>query len=341
MDNEFKKHLAECVGLWLAEGDDKTKAEITFTNNCFDLISFFHQTIGLIYGGFNEPRLYVYLPDKLSPHLKLEGVRLNVYYDSRANKPYYIYRIADVSFVVKWKNTVKDVFKDYTLHPFILSGIFAGEGNIKTGAHSNRILRISQGKRNKLLENLLKSLNLKYSYAQSNRMYNFSHKDNWDIFAKYKIADLHPEKKANFWKAYLSYKELHYKAHFIKENLLRFLDYPKTARELALAFNRSPARIYDILGFYHKKGEILHYRSRSKDYWIKKDCNIIVISKIKQKYIMLLKNKDSTTQELARKMNVGWKAAFRRLSELQKLGLVAKKEGKWKYLNHGYKLVVV
>ena len=31
--------IAECVGLWLAEGDNKTRMEITFTNNCLFLIN--------------------------------------------------------------------------------------------------------------------------------------------------------------------------------------------------------------------------------------------------------------------------------------------------------------
>ena len=28
--------LAECIGLWLAEGDSKTNSELTITNNCYD-----------------------------------------------------------------------------------------------------------------------------------------------------------------------------------------------------------------------------------------------------------------------------------------------------------------
>ncbi len=35
--------LAECVGLWLAEGDNKSRGEITFTNNCYELIKHFSQ----------------------------------------------------------------------------------------------------------------------------------------------------------------------------------------------------------------------------------------------------------------------------------------------------------
>ena len=38
----MNKQISECVGLWLAEGDNKTISEITFTNNCIELILFFH-----------------------------------------------------------------------------------------------------------------------------------------------------------------------------------------------------------------------------------------------------------------------------------------------------------
>ena len=58
------KQLAECAGLWLAEGDNKTNSEITFTNNCLELILFFRQVIEEIYKGSNKPRLYIYSPNK-------------------------------------------------------------------------------------------------------------------------------------------------------------------------------------------------------------------------------------------------------------------------------------
>ena len=41
----MKKEMSECVGLWLAEGDSKTKSEVTFTNNCFELIIHFHKVV--------------------------------------------------------------------------------------------------------------------------------------------------------------------------------------------------------------------------------------------------------------------------------------------------------
>lgn len=30
-------NVARCAGLWLAEGDTKSKSELTFTNNCIDI----------------------------------------------------------------------------------------------------------------------------------------------------------------------------------------------------------------------------------------------------------------------------------------------------------------
>lgn len=40
INNNFNKQTAECVGLWLAEGDNKCSNEITFTNNEITLICF-------------------------------------------------------------------------------------------------------------------------------------------------------------------------------------------------------------------------------------------------------------------------------------------------------------
>jgi len=53
---EITKELVECVGLWLAEGDNKTNQEITFTNNCLELILFFQENISNVYFGKNKPR---------------------------------------------------------------------------------------------------------------------------------------------------------------------------------------------------------------------------------------------------------------------------------------------
>ena len=57
-----------------------------------------------------------------------------------------------------------------------------------------------------------------------------------------------------------------WKKYFIAENLVAFLDEPKSARELALLFRRSPARICEILTELKKEGIINNFRVRSCDY---------------------------------------------------------------------------
>jgi len=53
--------LAECIGLWLAEGDKKTEREITFTNNCIPLVELFGFTIQKQFENYPiNPRIYVY-----------------------------------------------------------------------------------------------------------------------------------------------------------------------------------------------------------------------------------------------------------------------------------------
>lgn len=335
-----KNQIADCVGLWLAEGDSKTHSEVTFTNNSEELIEYFRSIIEGIYNGKNSARVYSYSP-KVPFKPPFQGLIVKTYLDRRANKPYYIYRLADVEFVKKWKRLVQECMNNQKLHPGILRGIFAGEGNIKTGDHSSRTLRISQKDHNEEFGRIFKSLNLTYAYSKGNRMYNFTHKENWDIFAKYRIADLHPEKRKLFWQAYLTYKETHYRAHFIRNHLLKLLEVPRTKKWLAAYFNRTGARIYDVLDFFRKNKKIVTYRCGSKNYWIRTDKNSLLISRRKQTYLNALKNGSETTQEIAKELNVGWKASFRRMTELQRLGLVTNEDKRWKLLNCDMKVIVI
>ena len=49
--------IAECIGLWLAEGDTETKREITFTNNCCSLVELHpakREKFWRIFNGYKE-----------------------------------------------------------------------------------------------------------------------------------------------------------------------------------------------------------------------------------------------------------------------------------------------
>ena len=160
---------------------------------------------------------------------------------------------------------------------------------MKEGSHSNRTIRIAQGKPNIFIEQILRYYDVTYQYTHNGRSYDITGKWNWNMLAKIKIADLYPIKKEKFWRIYKSYKEIHYPDHYIRDKIVVFLDKPYASLELSKIFNRSPVRIYDLFGFLKKEGTLQIFRVRSKAYWIKSDQNKIIISQIKEKYLKSLK----------------------------------------------------
>jgi predicted transcriptional regulator len=314
--------ISKCVGLWLAEGDTKTKREITFTNNCNLLIEFFSTTIENIFRNYRfHPRIYIYSKYKEKVTLNLNCIK-KYYIDKRAKKPYFIYRIASTKLICLWKEIVEKVKENKKLYKYLLMGYFAGEGNLKGGTHSQRTIRIAQGKPNKLIEKILTYFKISYKYNIKERTYIISGKWNWDILADIRIADLHPIKKEKFWDMYYSYKEIHYPDNYIKNRLLILLKDPYTSLELSKILNRSQARIYDILAILKKDEIIQKFNVKSTVYWILRNQNKIIISNIKEKYLQFLKNCGKTSSELAKEIGVDYSSAKRRLKELQRLNLV-------------------
>ena len=342
MELKITPEIAECVGLWLAEGDTKTKGEITFTNNCSFLIEFFAKSIQHFFKEYQfKPRVYVYSSEKETVSLNF-NCRINYYIDKRANKPYYIYRIGSVKLVSLWKNIVNEAKNDDKFYEHILRGFFAGEGNLKEGSHSNRTVRIAQGKPNGYTEKILNYYGVKYRYSIKGRSYVITGKWNWDILAKINIADLHPIKKEKFWRIYRDYKELHYPDHYLKENISKLLEKPYTSLELSKKFKRSQARVYDILSILKNEAKVQKFNVRSKCYWIRANQNKIIISQIKKRYLSLVKNSRKTTVELSKEIGVCWKSAFRRLTELQKLNLVVRDpEGLWNFVESKKEVIVL
>lgn len=336
------KRIAECVGLWLAEGDNKCNNEITFTNNDSSLIKFFHRNVKNLFSNYQfNIRLYVYTSNGKNVNSPIKVDKINFYTDNRSTKPYYIWRLASVSLNKEWKKIVEDYKSNSQYYADILRGFFAGEGNIKSSSHNSRTIRISQ-KESKFLEKLLNYFNIEFGYRKENRSYNITHKPNWDILAKIHIADLHPIKKEKFWKVYHEFKEEHYKNNFLKNSILKLLIRPYLPLELATNFNRSKARIQEILVDLKIEGKINNFRVRSKDYWIRNDQNIVIISKLKEKYLDFQTKSDKTTKEIANYFKVNYKSSFRRLKELEKLGLVRRNKDKtWKIIKPTKEVFVV
>jgi predicted transcriptional regulator len=323
---EITPKIAECVGLWLAEGDNKTKYEITFTNNCLVLVKLFNQEVISKYSG--NPRIYIYSRER-NIEFELDNCAIKQYMDIRANKPYFVLRLASVKVVRDWKIIVEKVKKNPKFYADILRGFFAGEGNIKTGSHSNRTIRIAQKQPTEWVNNILDFFGVSYSFAERERSYVITGSWNWKKFAEIRLADLHPQKKERFWSVYKSFKEEHYPNNYIKNKLLKRLTEPCTTKELAIDFNRSKARINDVLCSLKEAKIIRKFNIRSNTFWIRNDSNKIIISDVKRNYLDLLEG--NRTSDIAKLLNVCWKSANRRLSELERLNLVVQdKQTLWK-----------
>jgi len=336
------KEIAICAGLWVAEGDKVCNNEINFCNNCFELIELFDKTIRDLFSAYSfNVRIYVYTPNGENVSVPIPNCKINRYIHLGATKPYYIWRLAKVPLNQEWKSMVKAIQQNPAWYADFLTGFFAGEGNIKTGIHSCRTLRIAQKEELKIVSAMLNHLGITYSFRKKERNYYISHKDNWDIFAKFGLAFLHPLKRRKFLDAYASFKEDHYRANYIKNIILKLLIRPCTSNQLANKFNRTQARIQDILIELKKKKQVINFRVKSVDYWILTNQNRLIISKIKQKYLKKL-NTIRSTKELANAFGVCWKSAFRRLKELEKLGLVIQDKNKqWSVCPHKEKVIVL
>lgn len=340
-EKDFNKRIAECIGPWLSEGSTKSNSEITFTNNCLELIDLFYNTIKKLFRHelFNL-RIYVYSKDGRIVNLPYNDCAYKYYVHKRATKPFFILRLASVRLVRQWRKIVDKYGADYNLVPYILRGFFAGEGNLYHGKKASRRLRIAQGKPHKKIENMLNSLNLIYLFNQKERSYNFTSKYNWDIFKKLKLAELHPDKKLRFNNIYNSFKETHYKNNFLENSVYKKLNKPRTSRELARVFNRSIARIQDIVMLLKKRGKINKFGIGSKVYWTNK-LDIILISTLNYNYLNVLK-KEMRTSDIAKEFKVCWKSSFKILKHLERLNLIRRKEnGKWIKIPNKKRVIVI
>ncbi|MFQ6009924.1 MAG: hypothetical protein ACE5J7_02275, partial [Candidatus Aenigmatarchaeota archaeon] len=188
--------------------------------------------------------------------------------------------------------------------------------------------RISQKQRMRLIDNILEHFSISFKFKKSERSYVITGRYNWEKLANIRIADLHPEKKKKFWRMYNEFKELHYSHNFIKNNIISHLSSPKTSTELASLFNRGRNRIQKALSELKKEGKISNFRVYSKDFWVQKDADVILISGVKQRYMKILR-KPRTTKDISDILGVCPKSSYRRLKELERLGLVRRKDYLW------------
>ena len=117
---------------------------------------------------------------------------------------------------------------------------------------------------------------------------------------------------------------------------------PKTAKELSKIFSRSQARVSEILIELKKQNKVEDFRVGSKNHWVRIPHNFVIISKVKEKYLNILKVPCQTYQ-IAKTLGVTHNTSRNRLSELEKLRLVEKKEKLWhkkKNLKNNRRIIV-
>lgn len=324
---ELSNEIAELVGLWLAEGDHKSRYEITITNNAFELIQFSYAVLrGLFETG--RFRVYAYLNSEGAESQVLEGATMRYYIDRRARKPYYILRFASTKNLAEWKRIVAAACSQERLYDSLLRGFFAGEGNINTGAHGNRTIRMAQKHRLEIIDRILHHFGIEYRFSINDRSYEISGRPNWAKLAEINIADLHPIKKKDFWRVYGSFKEHHHKQNYIRDNILCHLDQPRTCGQLAPVFGRGKSRVSEILSTLKIAGKVKDYKVGSTSYWVRSEDKFIPISKRKKSILDLLET-PKRTYEIARNLDIDEKSVFRRLNELSRLGLVSHKDYYW------------
>jgi predicted transcriptional regulator len=335
----YDKEIAECVGLWLAEGDNTSIAEITLTNNNLEIILFFHEIIKKLYQGKNEPSIYIYSPTPKQLFHSLNNFKkVKFYVDERANRCYYIYRLADRKFVKRWHGIVNKIKINKCLYPEILRGFFAGEGNVKTGSHSSRRVRISQ-LRSKFIEKILDYFAIKYYYDESHREYEISNRINLERLEEIEVSTLHPEKHSKFKKMIESYKQHHYSRGKFKNMILTVLEKPLRVKDMSLMFDRTESRVSRTLIELRKEKLADYLRVGNFTFWMKPDIKQKLIS---DEIIRLLSNIDpsKSVSKVAREIGIYRKTLKRKLDRLEVLGFAKRNNKGWMITQEGKKLIL-
>ena len=215
------------------------------------------------------------------------------------------------------------------LYKYILQGIFAGEGSVTQSPRKSRRLRISQGKRSEFLEKLMDRFFSDYHFRQENRAYVITKKSNWDSANEINLAYMHPRKRRKFREIYSSFVEEHYPKGHLKKEVYDLLSEPWRTQELAAEFDRSQARLCDVLMELKKEGKIQDFKSGSFSYWIRKDENSVIISQKKKEYLELLDSNPLKVGKISDYFCVSKNTAYKHLKRLREMGLIEKEDNRW------------
>jgi predicted transcriptional regulator len=283
----------------------------------------------------------VYRPSRESEFVRpVPGASYRLYVDSRANVPYYIYRVSGVELVRRWRKSLRGICASPSNYQGILQGFFAGEGNIKESkSHHSRVLRIAQGKRLPLLERILRHFGVEFGYEPTERSYVISGRDNLERLQNLGVSQLHSIKHAKFMAMLSSYSQRHFKRHTMVPMILATLSSPRTTHEIATRLGRSDSRVIHELTKLRRENEVEMFKVRSRYYWTKRGQQRIVISREKHKILKVLAT-PKRRPEIARAVKLSHGSVSKRLTELIRLGLVEKVNSNWRRIEVAKRVIV-
>jgi predicted Rossmann fold nucleotide-binding protein DprA/Smf involved in DNA uptake len=168
-----------------------------------------------------------------------------------------------------------------------------------------------------------------YRFSERGRAYVSTRRKNIERLAEVGVAELHPQKKKALDRLLDRFQETHYPQGWLKEAVYSHLVEPYNTRTLAATFDRSSARLCDVLMELKKEGKIMNYKAGRTTYWIRNDQDTIIISNVKQQYLDLLRE-PKKMGAIAVHFSVRKSSAYNNLKRLQELGLVEKHGHEWK-----------
>ncbi|MFB6294646.1 MAG: helix-turn-helix domain-containing protein, partial [Candidatus Nanohaloarchaea archaeon] len=127
----------------------------------------------------------------------------------------------------------------------------------------------------------------------------------------------------------------------LRSMVLSALDEPWRTKELAERFDRSQARVCDVLMQLKEEGKVMDYKAGGPTYWIRTDQNAVIISEVKEEYLKLLENQGMTVGSIADHFSVRKPSAYKNLRRLRDFGLVEKENHKWRAVETDKEVIVL
>jgi len=137
-----------------------------------------------------------------------------------------------------------------------------------------------------------------------------------------------------------SYRQHHYKKGLFSQLVLKNLAFPVTSKDLSHKLERSSSRVSQVLIRLERSKRAQKFKVRSTYFWFRPGNDMVLISIQKGKILKLL-DRPRRVFEIADAVHRTWKSVFRRLNELEHLGLVRQTKVGWFRVRSRRKVVAI